>query len=58
MLFRVINVQHSELIILAFFIYMRSVYQVFYIYGILVHSQSVREHAEHLVILLLTLHQE
>jgi len=54
MLFRVIDTQYSELIILdcSSFISLRSVYRAFFINGIMIYFQSGREQIEYLVILL------
>jgi len=48
MLFRVIDTQYLELIIisLSLFIYLQSVYRVFFIYDILVCIQNEREHVD------------
>ena len=54
MLLRVIDAQYSELIIIgcSSFLYLQSVYLIFFIYNIVIYFQSGREQTENLVILL------
>jgi len=60
MLLRAINAQYTELIIIScsLFLYLRSVYRVFFIDDIMIYFQSGRELEDYLVTLLRTLHRE
>ena len=57
MLLKVIAIKYSEPIInsCSLFMYLQSVYRVFFIYNIMIYFQSDREQAEYPVILLQTL---